>query len=57
LPGWKFVKGRFPFLEQKGVGYKVLKGACVAGIGFFYGFVYLIVLVLRFIDYMAHFND
>lgn len=39
------------------MGYKVLKGACVAGIGFFYGFVYLIVLVLRFIDYMAHFND
>lgn len=55
--GWKFVNGRFPFLEQKGAGYKVLKGVCVVGSGIFYGIVYLFLLIFKFIDYMAHFND
>ncbi len=55
--GWKFVNGRFGFLERNGVGYKVLKCICVVGIGIFYGAIYLMVLMWRFINFMGHFND
>lgn len=55
--GWKFVNGRFLFLEQEGTVYKVLKALCVIGIGSIYGGIYFVILILRFMNLMENLND
>ncbi len=50
--GWKLLNGRFELLEREGVGYKILKFACIGIVGIFYGAVYLILLFLKFMGFL-----
>jgi len=52
--GWKFINGRWAFLERSGVVYKILKFTCIFFVGIFYGAIYFFVLIGKFIDFMEH---
>lgn len=56
--GYKFVNGRFRFLEQKKPANKVLKVLAIIIIGFIYGFInmfrLLILGIIKFLHFMAN---
>jgi uncharacterized membrane protein YwzB len=54
--GWKFINGRFDFLEKKEAQYKILKVIIAILIGIVYGFINMFIALLkwifRFLEYM-----
>lgn len=51
--GWKFVTNRIPSLNQKDASHIILKIIVSYIIGIFYGGIYIIILLLRFLGIMS----
>ncbi len=51
--GWKYMDGRVPALEKKGIGYKAIKIVCAYIVGVIYGAIYIIILILKFLGFMS----
>ena len=47
--GWKWVSGRYAFLEKDGIQYKILKAIVSLCVGYVIGAFYLLYMILKLI--------